>query len=571
MLYAVASWSRLIYTSTLTHYDAITRPRDAFVELKPRLREDRSASDRERQTESVVLVLVTHPRGTPYAALEGTIRDAVSSSTSKVLAYVSAATSRQLQLKDVFAAAVHREQLILVDRAGTGATSTANGTLSDDLLNDMDLAYLLDLVAPKGVSKYNYTLILRAGARLEQNVTGDYATLSAEHYTSIQEMRKLVQDSTRTCWTKLSAVDDDDDPTSAMLLETAEHAARLATILRSVLPYNRRTAAEILRHYCERILWEARPDAGPPLFRYAPPPPPPHPALARPQSMERPFVNASEFQLPHWIDSTEPVGPRIYGATPSRWIAFGVNSMARPSAGNAYLVPFMEELLQIVDRDFKIPATNTTAERYAAIIVVLVCGNSVAEIATHRHFLESTYDKAIELDIVRLVDAPLQITESALQNMHTTYTAESHRRRYWRSKQSLDVAATLQATAGLSEYVMLLEDDSGFQPGFVESLKDTMTRDSTLGYQGDGSWSMVFYGFGYSGMLLRAADLPVYQQLHAALFDERPCDNIDIWRLIREGRRPVIVSPTRFKNKLRTYLTHRGKESTLAGKTQPVW
>lgn len=522
-------------------------------------------ADDEKQ-HNAVLVLVTHPLGTTYEALNGTVRDALLSprSVSKVLVYASSVEAF-LRLGREFASEVQKGHLIVhLTETLLANTSTM---LSPDLQDDMNMAYLLDLAAQHQV-EFNFTMVLRGGVRLNNNqgdrISPDYATRAVEHYRSLQAARTQINDLNRTCLTKLST--GAGGPNAAFFFETAEHAARMAIALRSVLPYHRRSAHQILYHHCRNFLWEAKIIIGPELFSHETKPPGDRAALAMKGS---PFVNASEFRLPPWIDPTVPVGPRIYDDSLPYQIAFGVNTMERPLVGNEYLVQFMEELLQIVESSFKLaPSNATAAERYRAIIVLLISGDSVEQIASHRAFLEANYTDSIDRGIVRLVDAPWQSHASKLQNFRQTFPAERPLRRYWRTKQNLDVAAVLQATAGLSDYVMLIEDDTGFQPGFGTALQDTMAIFSA---NSNPLQSVAEFGFGYSGVLIRASDLRVFQQLHFTFFDERPCDNLNIPMLVRGGGKRAIQSRTKFANKKRSYFKHYGKQSSLEGKEQTVW
>ena len=156
--------------------------------------------------------------------------------------------------------------------------------------------------------------------------------------------------------------------------------------------------------------------------------------------------------------------------------------------------------------------------------------------------------------------------------MRNTFPLESHERRYWRTKQNLDVGVLLRATIGLCEFVMLLEDDTGFQPEFANRLTSSLHDDASANYTATSlPWAQMVFGFGYSGILFRAIDVPVYAQLHTTFFDERPCDILDIWRLVRDGKRVYIKSPFKLRYKKRLYLQHLGVQSSLQGKTQEVW
>lgn len=217
---------------------------------------------------------------------------------------------------------------------------------------------------------------------------------------------------------------------------------------------------------------------------------------------------------------------------------------------------------------------NNTSMQQTAQIVLLVCGNSSTEdVPKHRAFLEETYEDAIAQGLVRLEDAPSHST--SMSNFRKTYydVDSDSTRIYWRTKQNLDVAATLQATAGASEFVMLLEDDTSFQPGFAGGLKDflmtSISNDKKVPL-----WSEAEFGFGYSGVLIHASDGPVYEQLHSTFFDKNPCDLLKMKLYVKSGVvRDEIVSDIEFSNGKKSYLLlkqHPGKMSTLPGQERGI-
>jgi N-Acetylglucosaminyltransferase-IV (GnT-IV) conserved region len=319
----------------------------------------------------------------------------------------------------------------------------------------------------------------------------------------------------------------------------------------------------LLHEYCGLYLWEANVFRGPRIFHHSVPP---ETANETALSIPSEFLNASKFPTPPWINRSVPAGPCILGnGTYSYRIVFGVATMPRPNNTTNYLEQFMMEI-------FSAPTSDTTVgyRTYQALVVLLVSGNSLDDVARHRQFLETQYGDSIARGIVKLVDAPFETYQ--LHTLRNSLPDDPPDRRYWRSKQNLDIAATLHATAGLSDYVMLLEDDTGFQPGFAADLKSFMETSSQQGEQPFGipRWAAVEYGFGYSGMLLHSSDIFVYEQLHRTFYDEKPCDHLAFHVLIRDRMLHRVSSPA-FENGKLSFFKHLGELSTLPGKTQPVW
>jgi N-Acetylglucosaminyltransferase-IV (GnT-IV) conserved region len=512
-----------------------------------------------------VLVCITHNELSSYDALQSTVTDALSSPQAAVFVYTSSMESFSRLRRD-------RKVDISMGRLAMRITEAMNTTeLGQSLVDDMNLAYLLDFAA-QHKEDARYTMVLKAGMSisdeyflLEYNYS-EYATPAILQYTA-QE----VETSRRNCWMTLSDPSVSRDEIPAFMIDTAEHAARMAITLRSGLPYRTRRAVRlILDEYCPVYLWEAKPFTGPVLFH---PAIPPEPANETAVSIPQEFLNASKFPTPPWIDSSVPAGPCIVGnGTYSYSIVFGVATMPRPNNTTNYLEQFMMEIIQIVEIEFSVPTSNSTIgdPTYQALVVLLISGNSLDDIARHRQFLEAKYDSSIARGIVKLVDAPFESYQ--LDTLHNSFPEDPPDRRYWRSKQNLDIAATLHATAGLSDYVMLVEDDTGFQPGFAADLKSFMEASSQEGEQPFGipRWAVAEYGFGYSGILLHSSDIFVYQQLHRTFYDEKPCDHLKLHVLVR-GREKRHPSSPAFENGRWSFFKHLGEFSTLPGKTQPVW
>jgi len=93
----------------------------------------------------------------------------------------------------------------------------------------------------------------------------------------------------------------------------------------------------------------------------------------------------------------------------------------------------------------------------------------------HQASLEHQYQGAIQEGILTLVNAPCaDYYPHKLQTLCCTYCPQdSYKRRYWRSQQNLDIAFTLDAVTSMvnTEFIMLLEDDTAFQPGFGRGLR----------------------------------------------------------------------------------------------------
>lgn len=529
-----------------------------------------------------VLVLVPQPTGCSLDTLATTVTDALSSPQAIVLVATSTLASFD-GVQQRFSAEIERGNLMAVDASyfsslvlseGDSTAIHEGSSKSPDLMDAMNMAYLLELAAPQHqVLKFNFTLVLQGGMRLQQQnhtllrSTIPYTAIAVEQYRAIEEYRRQSKKVQRTCYTILSKQNNNANnlySMEAFMFDTAEHASRMSMMLRSILPYRTRHLKQILDYYCRWTLWEGQKVVGPEIFQNS------RAAIAQQSaallSLPTPsplFLNASHFPLPSWIDPSVPVGPFLFGTAPIYTIIFGVTTMSRPGAGNDYLVQFMKELLPIVESEFMFPQQQ-------AVIVLLLSGDSSQEIASLRLFAEREYGSSIASGVVRLVDSPYLSYATKLQSLRLTFPAERPLRRYWRSKQNLDIAATLDAAAGLSSYVMLLEDDTGFQPGFAASLKAEMRLNEKFPL-GIPTWSAAEFGFGYSGVLIHASDTFVFQQIHATFFDERPCDLFKIENLIRGGYLRKVQSRSMFANKKRSFLKHNGKMSTLDGKQQPVW
>ena len=507
-----------------------------------------------------VLVIVHQPVSSIFSTdtIVQTIRDSLKSRQAQVVVYLSNYDAGIVSLLNgKFAKFMDIGQLLLLLSENISTVRKAQ-TIYSDPRDGFNHAYLLDL-ADK--SKSNFTLIFPIGWRLSASASGiDYVTHATGHHNVIATNRKLMNDLNRTCWTVLTDNGDSD----VILLDTVEHAFRLSVLLRSSLPYNKKSYSDLRDLYCTRFLSSAVVVNGPPIFTrtiYD---------SVLPQNMVSsaltPYDSEIDIGIPEWIDTSLNLGPRLDHVKLPYTIAFAVTAMLRPIANTSYLEKFMGALLEILDAHF------SETRHFGAVIVVLVAGNTVKEIHSLHAFLENKFSKAIESKMIMLVDSPLESYTNKMSTMRNTIPLESHNRRFWRTKQNLDVGVLLRATLGLSEYVMLLEDDTGFQPEFASRVKSELHEDSIANHTAASlPWAQMVFGFGYSGILFRGIDIPVYAQLHTTFYDERPCDILDIWRLVRDGKRIYIKSPTKLRYKKRLYLKHLGVQSSLQGKTQEVW
>ena len=507
-----------------------------------------------------VLVIIQQPISSqfPKDLILQTLRDSLTSKHAQVVLYLSKHDADLVSLvSGTFSQFIDIGQLLLLLSENTSVDSDVS-TSYPDPRDGFTYAYLLDLAYQ---SKSNFTLMLPPGWHLNANATDlDYVVEAVRHHRHIVTTRESRKDFNRTCWTVLS----DTGASDVILLDTAEHASRLSILLRSSLPYNQKNYTELCNLYCTRFISTASVVYGPSMFTHS---------LSRwvqPKTalnnVSITYIHEKDVVLPRWIDTSLQLGPRENVLKPSSIIAFAVTAMMRPIVNTAYLENFMNALLDMIEKNFN------EKSQFSAIIVVLVAGKTIDEIKSLRNFLEGKYTNAIQRKKIILVDSPVESYADRMNHMRYTFHLESHQRRYWRTKQNLDVGAVLRATIGLCEYVMLLEDDTGFQPEFANRLTSILQEDSTAkSSSGSLPWAQMVFGFGYSGILFRATDIPVYAQLHTTFFDERPCDILDIWRLVRNGKRIYIKSPFKLRYKKHLYLKHLGVQSSLQGKTQEVW
>jgi N-Acetylglucosaminyltransferase-IV (GnT-IV) conserved region len=539
-----------------------------------------------------VLVVLAQP-SSPYVSSESfvhAIHDALSSQRAQVVVYLHRQSNPSTiqNIATEFELFLQRNQLILLTSRGKLSMQLDNETATFGVRDDFFTAYLLDLSYQ---SKSDFTIALRCCRLQLFNSTTDghmdFVTLALDHYLAIENRwKESIYITDRICWTHLSGIPS--MSYDAILLNTSEHASRMSVTLRSSLPYNYFKYSDILNMYCNHFIWSGTIIPGPALFS---------PELASDSvwrndieaehgegSMDqddprRPYdtiysiesekgtVDPRDFGVPDWIDPTIQLGPRIRpkGIPAHFQIAFAVSAMIRPIVGTKYLETFLTELLHLMETEFQqssdaLDGMNQTASqsRWMAILVILVSGNTLEDIALLRLFLETQYADAIASGFMKLVDAPLKVNEKLLRHMRSTQPDDNMERRYWRSKQNLDLGALLEATVGLSDFVMMLEDDVEFhQKDFANHSKHIMQQ-SVLSLP---LWAQAYFGFGFAGVLLRGMDVPVYQHLHTTFFDEKPCDVLRLHEVVRSG----------FTNHVGEYLSHLGRHSSLPGKIQDTF
>jgi N-Acetylglucosaminyltransferase-IV (GnT-IV) conserved region len=538
-----------------------------------------------------VLVVLSEP-SSPHVSSQSfvrAIRDALSSETTQVVVYLHR-QSDPLTLPIIeteFQSFLRKKQLVLLTSSDKLPVELDHATATYGVRDDFFTAYMLDLSYQ---SKSDFTMVVRCcGLHLTNASTNehhDYATVAVDQYLAIEkDWEESVNITDRLCWTLL--YDNSDNPSSAydaILLNTSEHASRLSVTLRSSLPYNFFRYSDILNIYCKNFIWSGTIIPGPALFSSEltseivwrnsveqsrglmdqGDPRRPYETTYSIES-EQAIIDPQEFGVPDWTDSTLQLGPRLprNHSPPPFQIAFAASAMIRPTVQTKYLEKFINELLQLMETNFpRSPDGNTTTSDemqgqppLAAVIVLLVSGTSLEEMASLRGFLETRYADAIERGVVQLTDAPWEGNAQLLRHRRSTYPDDTPARRDWRAQQNLDLGALLAATVGLSDFVLLLEDDVGFhQRDFVHRLKQVM-RESV---RSPPLWARADFGFGYAGVLLRGMDVPVYEHMHQTFFDEKPCDILGLHDLVRSG----------YYIHVGEYLSHLGLYSSLAGKTQ---
>lgn len=218
--------------------------------------------------------------------------------------------------------------------------------------------------------------------------------------------------------------------------------------------------------------------------------------------------------------------------------------------------------------------------KFQANVLLVICGNTQEELDDHQNGIYYYYGPEIKEGILEVVATNLE-TYPSLHNIPNNYNDPENRLR-WRSKQNLDISSSFFAAKGKSEYIMLLEDDTGYRDSFTPTLKAMIDAnqqqekmlvptDTGFGPFEDDyrqhAWAQVHFGFGYSGVLIHDDDALVYATLHYVLMDEKPCDLLYLANYL-QGK--VLDQKWRWQIK-KVLLTHLGSVSSLKGKFQPVW
>lgn len=405
---------------------------------------------------------------------------------------------------------------------------------------------------------------------------------------------------------------------------------RLSMVLRSLLPYRKSSTTELLMQYCDDLLWESQvlnpvsnelraKDENLDETLYPPalfvneertanqtgstisPNKEIIPEIASDlvnkeltriqQQNNRPdlplipgWVSVDNRQLgPHRTTTPAdilqlPHKPNVTTANPDRKIVtFVVPTSTRPNGiKNQYVTYSLNQLFPLIRRDFQ------EGGKLQANVLLVICGNTQDELDDHQNGLWEYYGPELQEGILEIVSTNLE-TYPSLHNIPNNYNDPENRLR-WRSKQNLDISSSFFAAKGKSEYIMLLEDDTGYRDKFTSTLKALLESDErqehalmpnhqTTGvgpFEDDYRqhiFAQVHFGFGYSGVLIHDEDVLTYATLHYVLMDEKPCDLLYLANYL-QGQ--VLDQKWRWQLK-RVLLTHLGSVSSLKGKFQPVW
>ena len=409
---------------------------------------------------------------------------------------------------------------------------------------------------------------------------------------------------------------------------------RFSMVMRSLLPYHKESTSGLMLQYCTELLWESQilqpvgpnadlngtepADYPPPLWRDETEAvlnfivhdkdisvPEVNPTLVQQveHEQQRQQQMSSHLTVPPWVTvDNSQLGPqrdtnvnhivdmprrdavtnytKAEASPKKKRITFVVPTATRPNGiKNQYVTYSLNQLLPLIRRDFKLP--DGTLE---ASILLVICGNTQADLDDHEAGLWEYYGPEIKEGIVEIVSTNLD-TYPSLHNLPDNYGDDENRLR-WRSKQNLDVSSSFFAAKGKSDYIMLLEDDTGYRDKFTPTLKAMMNADNkkenefvpdpaiskaVISQPVDDfrqhAFSQIHFGFGYSGVLIHDDDVLVYAVLHYVMFDEKPCDLLYVANYLQGA-----VLDQRFRWQLKKVLiTHLGSVSSLKGKIQPVW
>ncbi|CAB9496608.1 Alpha-1,3-mannosyl-glycoprotein 4-beta-N-acetylglucosaminyltransferase C [Seminavis robusta] len=400
---------------------------------------------------------------------------------------------------------------------------------------------------------------------------------------------------------------------------------RMSMILRSLLPYHKHSTAGLVQKYCNDLLWQAQilqpvgaaqlnlttleEATFPPVLwidqddtSVQPELPQYKNALQQEQlrQFEAYVAATASWTIPEWVTvDNRQIGPQRAEAVlpadliqlpnqpqaappqqPKRKITFLVPTSTRPNGiKNLYVTQSLNQLFPLIRRDLRDPDTG----KLQAAVLLVICGNTQDELDDHQDGLWEYYGPEIKEGILEIVSTNLE-TYPSLHDLPNNYNDNEARLR-WRSKQNLDISSSFFAAKGRSEYIMLLEDDTGYRDKFTPTLKAMMQADQrqeavyvpdpkvtgiTVPPEQDywqHTFAQVHFGFGYSGVLIHDDDALVYAVVHYVLMDEKPCD---LMFLANHLQGQVLDQKWRWQMK-RVLLTHLGSVSSLKGKFQPVW
>jgi len=282
------------------------------------------------------------------------------------------------------------------------------------------------------------------------------------------------------------------NPTGALFESSS--LLRLSVALRSFLPYGKLPVSTLLNRYCKDLLWKShRPDGPTQLFQYVAKG---NETRALKQQTDLlpitstttyPYTTVSQEEIPSWVSlDASMIGPhstmeknpflqtiqdghpiiptavRTNGADAINgekyWMTFIIPTAWRHTMtgsseeGNVYAKECLRQLSLIVRKHF--------TGKYKALILVLVSGQDQVDVDHHRKGLETAFASEIEEGIIKLVSAPIE-QYPTLHGLKVNFKDPEQRVR-WRSKQNLDMSAAFFAAKGYGKYMMMIEDDSGF-------------------------------------------------------------------------------------------------------------
>ncbi|OWF48353.1 alpha-1,3-mannosyl-glycoprotein 4-beta-N-acetylglucosaminyltransferase C-like [Mizuhopecten yessoensis] len=169
--------------------------------------------------------------------------------------------------------------------------------------------------------------------------------------------------------------------------------------------------------------------------------------------------------------------------------------------------------------------------------------------------LTRKYSYYIRSGLLQVVHAPRNFYPS-LSNLQHTYNDPEEKRK-WRSKQNADYAFLFMYAKPLSTYYMQLEDDVYTVPGYMQSIREHIQKES------QGWVCLEFSELGFIGKLFHSKDLEKLAKITLLFYEEQPVDFTYLYfniLMLQFERR--IIHPTLFQ--------HIGVQSSLNGKIQPL-